>query len=217
MSPEESRKEREARSLALERAYVHDVYDQISAHFSSARYRAWPRVRQFLTDLEPGAFVADVGCGNGKYLHINQQVFKVGVDRCFNLTGAARERDHEVMVSDNLALPFRDESFDAALSIAVIHHFATTERRVRALRELARILKIGGRLMISVWAMEQRHRKFESQDVLVPWHRPEQSSSDDKASSVERDLNSTTTDDDDVLHYHAHNHSDSDSCPSNSR
>lgn len=65
----------------------------------------------------------------------------------------------QVMVSDNLALPFRDESFDAALSIAVIHHFATTERRVRALRELARILKIGGRLMISVWAMEQRHRK----------------------------------------------------------
>ncbi|XP_071514369.1 uncharacterized protein fid isoform X2 [Panulirus ornatus] len=215
MSPEESRKEREARSVALERAYVHDVYDQISAHFSSARYRAWPRVKQFLTDLEPGSFVADIGCGNGKYLHINQQVFKVGVDRCFNLTNAARERDHEVMVSDNLALPFRDESFDAALSIAVIHHFATTERRVRALRELARILKIGGRLMISVWAMEQRHRKFESQDVLVPWHRPEQSSSDDKASSIERDLNSTTTDDDDLLHYHAHNHSDSDSCPSN--
>ncbi|XP_063887365.1 serine/arginine repetitive matrix protein 2-like isoform X2 [Scylla paramamosain] len=215
MSPEESRKEREARSLALERAYVHDVYDQISVHFSSGRHRVWPRVRQFLLDLEPGSFVADVGCGNGKYLHVNQKVMKLGVDRCLNLTNTARERDHEVMVSDNLALPFRDEAFDAALSIAVIHHFATTERRVRALRELARILRIGGRLMISVWAMEQRHRKFESQDVLVPWHRPEHSSSDDKTSSIERDLNSTTTDDDDVLHYHAHNHSDSDSCPSN--
>ncbi|MPC73232.1 Alkylated DNA repair protein alkB 8 [Portunus trituberculatus] len=59
MSPEESRKEREARSLALERAYVHDVYDQISVHFSSGRHRVWPRVRQFLLDLEPGSFVAD--------------------------------------------------------------------------------------------------------------------------------------------------------------
>ncbi|CAL4091565.1 unnamed protein product, partial [Meganyctiphanes norvegica] len=151
------------------------------------------------------------GCGNGKYLNINQQVLKIGVDRCVNLAVAAKDRDHEVMVCDNLSLPFRDESFDAALSVAVIHHFATTERRVRALRELARILRIGGRLMITVWAMEQRHRKFESQDVLVPWHRPEQSSSDDKASSVERDLNSTTTDDDDLLHYHAHTHTDSDS------
>ncbi len=44
-------------------------------------------------------------------------------------------------MSDNLALPYRDESFDAGLSIAVIHHIATTERRVRAIRELARILR----------------------------------------------------------------------------
>lgn len=63
------------------------------------------------------------------------------------------------MISDCLALPFRDECFDAGLSIAVIHHFATTERRVAALKELARVLRIGGRLMVSVWAMEQRHRK----------------------------------------------------------
>ncbi|XP_046395704.1 uncharacterized protein LOC124162967 [Ischnura elegans] len=77
----------------------------------------------------------------------------------------------KVLRCDNLSLPFRDESFDAVLSVAVVHHFATTERRVNALRELARVLRIGGRLIISVWAMEQRHRKFESQDVLVPWHR----------------------------------------------
>ena len=61
---------------------------------------------------------------------------------------------------------------DAVLSIAVIHHIATAERRVHALRELSRVLRVGGRVMISVWAMEQRQRKFESQDVLIPWHRP---------------------------------------------
>ena len=48
---------------------------------------------------------------------------------------------------------------DAALSIAVIHHIATAERRVMALRELSRVLRVGGRVIISVWAMEQRHRK----------------------------------------------------------
>lgn len=72
------------------------------------------------------------------------------------------------MLSDNLSLPFREESFDACLSIAVIHHFATTERRVSALRELARILRIGGRLMITVWAMEQRHRKVTA--VILDYH-----------------------------------------------
>ena len=34
---------------------------QISANFSDSRYRPWPRVKQFLMDLEPGAFVCDVG------------------------------------------------------------------------------------------------------------------------------------------------------------
>ena len=63
------------------------------------------------------------------------------------------------MLCDNLNLPFRDESLDAVLSVAVIHHVATAERRVRALRELARVIRVGGRVMISVWAMEQRHRK----------------------------------------------------------
>ena len=40
------------------------------------------------------------------------------------------------MLSNSL---LQDDSFDAVLSIAVIHHIATTERRVRALRELARV------------------------------------------------------------------------------
>jgi len=71
------------------------------------------------------------------------------------------------MICDNLALPFRDECFDAGLSIAVIHHFATTERRVAALKELARVLRIGGKLMVSVWAMEQRHRKVSSSTNLL--------------------------------------------------
>ena len=64
-----------------------------------------------------------------------------------------------MVVCDALGLPFRDESVDAAISVAVIHHLATTERRVRALRELARVLRIGGRLIVTVWAMEQRARK----------------------------------------------------------
>ena len=38
-------------------------------------------------------------------------------------------------------------------------HLATRDRRVRALKELARILRVGGRILITVWAKEQRHRK----------------------------------------------------------
>ncbi|XP_054988100.1 probable tRNA methyltransferase 9B isoform X2 [Sorex araneus] len=53
----------------------------------------------------------------------------------------------------------------------VIHHFSTKQRRIRAIKEMARVLVPGGRLMIYVWAMEQKNRHFEKQDVLVPWDR----------------------------------------------
>ena len=31
-------------------------------------------------------------------------------------------------------------------------------------------MKIGGTMLVYVWAYEQEHRKFATQDVFVPWH-----------------------------------------------
>lgn len=93
------------------------------------------------------------------------------------------------------------------LSLAVVHHFATTERRVSAIRELARILRIGGRVIITVWALEQKSRRFESQDVLIPWQSPK---SKNTATSDDEE------DDDDFLPpYHAYTFNE-DSTHSNS-
>ncbi|KAF8572094.1 hypothetical protein P879_02581 [Paragonimus westermani] len=44
------------------------VYDSIATEFSSTRHSAWPAVLDFLREQPVGAFGADVGCGNGKYL-----------------------------------------------------------------------------------------------------------------------------------------------------
>lgn len=42
--------------------------------------------------------------------------------------------------------------------------------RIQAIKELARITRKGGKILIYVWAFEQDGRKFTQQDVLVPWH-----------------------------------------------
>ncbi len=52
---------REAKCVALEKTHVHDVYSQTAHHFTGVRYKAWPRVKKFLLELEPGSIVADVG------------------------------------------------------------------------------------------------------------------------------------------------------------
>ncbi len=112
-----------------------------------------------LSLLSKFMFLFFSGCGSGKYLGINKQIYKIGSDCCSTLVNIAHCADHEAMVCDNIRLPYRDNSFDAVISIAVIHHFATTERRAQALNELARICRPGGQIMIYVWAMEQKLRK----------------------------------------------------------
>ena len=59
---------------------------------------------------------------------------------------------------DSLVLPYRDRCFDAVISIAVIHHFASEMRRLMAVQEMTRVLHVGGQLLIYVWAMEQKRK-----------------------------------------------------------
>jgi len=53
------------------------VYETIASHFSSTRHSPWPRVVEFVDQITPGSLVADVGCGNGKYLGINPNIYMV--------------------------------------------------------------------------------------------------------------------------------------------
>lgn len=51
--------EQTARSVALEQAYVHEVYEQCAE--KTAQTRHWPSIYKFLEELEPGALVCDIG------------------------------------------------------------------------------------------------------------------------------------------------------------
>jgi len=78
-----------------------------------------------------------------------------------------------VVVADCIHVPLRDESCDAAICIAVMHHLSTEGRRVRCLAELRRIVKVGGLINVQAWALEQEDdskRKFHGTDVLVPFN-----------------------------------------------
>ncbi|RHY14270.1 hypothetical protein DYB25_005610, partial [Aphanomyces astaci] len=92
---------------AVELEHVHGVYDSIASHFSHTRHHPWPLVATFLEALAPGSLVADVGCGNGKYLGVNNQLMMIGSDRSIPLLTVCAKRAHEVFGCDGLAVPLR--------------------------------------------------------------------------------------------------------------
>lgn len=162
----------EERGVISEARHVHHVYDVIASDFSCTRYRAWPVVERFLAALPSGAVVADIGCGNGKNMRVRSDIVCIGLERSPALAAECALASLECFVGDNQHIPLRSVCCDAVLSIAVIHHFSTRERRIRALSELLRLLRPGGRALVFVWAREQ-HR-FEGAptdgDIFVPWH-----------------------------------------------
>lgn len=133
--------------------------------------------------MSPGSVGLDIGCGNGKYLAVNPNIFIVASDRSGNLVSiASQHQRHTAVVADTLDLPHPAHSFDFAISIAVIHHLSTPERRIDAVRALLETLRPpskkavddGGRVLIFVWALEQKTSRRgwdegDEQDIMVPW------------------------------------------------
>ncbi|PWA93369.1 S-adenosyl-L-methionine-dependent methyltransferases superfamily protein [Artemisia annua] len=139
----------------IEKKYVHRVYDAIAPHFSATRFAKWPKVSSFLNNLPSGSVVLDAGCGNGKYLGLNSTCYFIGCDISAPLVKICSDRGHEVLVADCVNLPYRDGYGDAVISIAVLHHLSSEDRRRKAIEEMVRSVRIGGLVLITVWAVEQ--------------------------------------------------------------
>lgn len=147
----------------LELRYVHEVYENIADHFSETRHSPWPNIRQFVESLKSGSILVDIGCGNGKYFGINKSVFEVGCDYSTNLTKEAFSRGYEVFNCNCLSVPLKSNFADGVISIAVLHHLSTTHRRLQALKEIIRILSIGGHALVYVWSKDQnKNNKMSS-------------------------------------------------------
>ncbi len=110
-----------------------------------------------------GTSVVDVGCGPGNIqpalCAAGARV--VGVDRSPGMVGEARAqaaRDDlpvRVLQADAEALPFPAAHFDGALAAHMLYHVPTIER---ALRELRRVVRPGGRVLISTNAADHSER-----------------------------------------------------------
>jgi ArsR family transcriptional regulator len=103
--------------------------------------------------LDPGAIVGDLGCGSGRVAAALAPFVGtvIAVDASPEMLAVARTRlagaENVELVEGTLeALPVADGRLDVALLVQVLHHVADVRG---ALREAARALRPGGRLIVS--------------------------------------------------------------------
>lgn len=161
-----------------ETTYVHDVYSNIAVHFDSTRYSPWKNVSRFIKELPANSTFLDIGCGNGKYFSIRDDLRMYGCDYCDTFVNIVKNRYKHVSIvkANGLNLPYNDCIFDYTISIAVLHHLTTNEKRIAFLNELVRVMKHGGKSFITVWSIntiDNRKSKWKfitKNDVLIPWN-----------------------------------------------
>lgn len=104
--------------------------------------------------LEPGQptpRVLDAGCGPGPVLaELTRRSRSVGLDFSTEQLDIAVEAapEADLVRGDTGALPFAADSFDAAVSLGVLMHLPNADQEA-ALSALARVLRPGGRLLVS--------------------------------------------------------------------
>jgi ubiquinone/menaquinone biosynthesis C-methylase UbiE len=140
-------------------------YDQMAEKFSHTRKNFWGDLAFIADYVEDGDKILDYGCGNGRLLEIlkEKKVEYVGVDISQKLIDLAKEKypDHSesfFKIASQGSLAFPDNYFNRIISVAVFHHFPEKYAREMA-RELFRITKPGGTIVITAWNLWQKKRR----------------------------------------------------------
>lgn len=94
--------------------------------------------------LREGDRILDLGAGTGRFSQYAAELGQVvAVDCSVDMLSRAREKGpFPVLRADAHALPFRDDAFDAALIVMVLHQLADFPRALREVRRISRRVAI---------------------------------------------------------------------------
>lgn len=155
-----------------EDTHVRKIYNKIGEHFDATRAYTWKWIEDFTYQYSDSHTIYDIGCGSGR--NLRDSPTWIGVDNSETFINICKEKGFNVVHADMINIPLPTESADAIISIASFHHLYTYERRIRALYEMKRLIKPDGKILLSVWSIEQpkkTKRTFKYGDNIVTWNK----------------------------------------------
>jgi SAM-dependent methyltransferase len=143
-------------------AFSEKEYDTYAREFSDTRPFFWRELEFLEKYARTGKNILDIGCGNGRLLDVfkSKSIHYTGVDSSKDLILLAQKYRGEkgIFIHANaLSLPFQENTFDIAFSVAVLHHIPSKEFREQFVREAYRVLRPEGILILTVWNILQWH------------------------------------------------------------
>lgn len=121
-----------------------DVY-KIFSDAEDKEGHIWQSLKNIFTDKS----VLDLGCGNGRYLELINEVASdcIGIDQ--SLPQISQGKSHlPFMIADGSNIPLTDNKFDYVLSCWVWGTITDEEKRLKVLKEAKRVTKSGGSIFL---------------------------------------------------------------------
>ena len=141
--------------LARRRSKSEEFFASVSGQWDALRTELFGdsvHLHAMLALIDPSLTIGDLGCGTGQVSELvaPHVARMIAVDGSTDMVQAARKRlkgltTVEVRRGDLEALPIDDGQLDVAIVALVLHH---VPEPVRALSEVRRVLKAGGRILV---------------------------------------------------------------------
>jgi len=139
-----------------------EEYRKISSRYSVLKKKPWKDFQSYISylktkfQLPSSGILIDIGSGNGRNLELfkDQDLQMVASDLSLELLQTMIPLpSHKIYIANNdmRFLPIKHNSADFVICIATIHHLENEKEVIKALEEIASILKQNGLIILSCW------------------------------------------------------------------
>ncbi len=167
-------------------------YNLVSDDYTRTRAFIPEDIKYLGRYTKEGERVLDLGCASGRFFEVlaDKNVDFYGIDFSEKLIETAKNNypQGKFQVTDARILPFPENFFDKVYSISVLHNIPSREFQLQYLKEVNRVLKKEGFLIVRVWDFWKRKQgwslflkyaflkiiglsKMDFYDVFMPWKK----------------------------------------------